>query len=304
MYNQVPNQPMNPNFPPPPNAGNTYDPNFPHGPNAGNTYNPSFPAPPGYQPQNPQFDPYNQQNKPQPQPHNAGFNPYGDDGSLSKNLSEGNARIGFIRKVYGILTAQLALTAFSVSLAMIDPIATSNFYRRFAFLWVVAMVGYMVTLYALGCYKSIARSVPTNYILLSIFTGCMSYMVAGITSFYEPEIVLAAAVLTAAAVGALTVYAYTTKTDFTYCGGAMWAFFFIVLTCSIMSFFMRGRVAQVWISGLVIFIVSFYIIFDTQLIMGNQSHALDIDDYVFAAMILYIDIVRLFLEILKILGRK
>ncbi len=279
--------------------------------------NPQFPPPPGAaynqpymtQPPAPAFDPYGQQQQvytgPQagPGPQTApGFDPYAAD-DLSKGLAQ-DSRLGFIRKVYGILSAQLSMTAFAVCLAMIDQTASRDFFRRATPLLIVALMVYIVTLYALGCYRSIARSVPTNYILLGLFTASMSYMVASITSFYEPEIVLAAAVLTAAVVVGLTVYAITTKTDFTYCGGAMWAFFFVVLTCTIMSFFLRGRVAQVWISGLIIFMMSFYIIYDTQVIVGNHELKLEIDDYVFAAMMLYIDIVRLFLEILKILGRK
>lgn len=279
MYNQVPNQPMNPQFPPPPGAAYT-------------------------QPPTPAFDPYaNQQQMAQPNAQPApGFDPYAADG-LSKGLAD-NSRLGFIRKVYGILSAQLTMTAFAVCLAMIDQNASRDFFRRNTGLLFVALTVYIITLYALGCYRSVARAVPTNYILLTLFTGSMSYMVASITSFYEPEVVLAAAVLTAAVVVGLTIYAVTTKTDFTYCGGAMWAFFFVVLTCTIMSFFLRGRVAQVWISGLIIFIMSFYIIYDTQVIVGNHELKLEIDDYVFAAMMLYIDIIRLFLEILKILGKK
>ena len=295
MYNQVPNQPMNPQFPPPPGAGYSQP------------MNPQFPAPPGTgynQPMNPAFDPYANQAQPVPTgPQGApGFDPYAAEG-LSKGLAE-NSRLGFIRKVYGILSAQLSMTAFAVCLAMIDENGSKLFFQRNTGLLIVALVIYIVTLYALGCYRSVARSVPTNYILLTLFTGAMSFMVASITSFYQPQVVLAAAVLTAAVVVALTIYAITTKTDFTYCGGAMWVFFFVVLTCTIMSFFMRGRVAQVWISGLVIFIMSFYIIYDTQVIVGNHELKLEIDDYVFAAMMLYIDIIRLFLEILKILGRK
>ena len=45
-----------------------------------------------------------------------------------------------------------------------------------------------------------------------------------------------------------------------------------------------------------------YIIYDTQLIVGEKSEKFSIDDYIFAAVCLYIDIVRLFLYILRILA--
>ena len=48
---------------------------------------------------------------------------------------------------------------------------------------------------------------------------------------------------------------------------------------------------------------SIYIVYDTQLIMGDRSRQLSVDDYIWAAMMLYIDIVRLFLYILQLLGK-
>jgi FtsH-binding integral membrane protein len=54
--------------------------------------------------------------------------------------------------------------------------------------------------------------------------------------------------------------------------------------------------------GLGAVMMGIYIIYDTQLIVGEKSEKFSIDDYVFAAVCLYIDIVRLFLYILRILA--
>ena len=37
--------------------------------------------------------------------------------------------------------------------------------------------------------------------------------------------------------------------------------------------------------------------------MGGKRYTIDIDDYIMAAMILYLDIINLFIEILKILEK-
>ena len=47
-----------------------------------------------------------------------------------------------------------------------------------------------------------------------------------------------------------------------------------------------------------------YLIVDIQLIMGNQSRRIGMDDYVFAAINLYLDVINIFLYILRILGEK
>ena len=47
---------------------------------------------------------------------------------------------------------------------------------------------------------------------------------------------------------------------------------------------------------------SFYIIIDTQLIMGGRKKEMKLDQYILGAAMLYIDIVRLFLNLLRIMG--
>ena len=54
--------------------------------------------------------------------------------------------------------------------------------------------------------------------------------------------------------------------------------------------------------GLVLF--SIYLIYDIQLIVGNKSHQFGEDDYILAALNLYLDIISLFIRILSIVGEK
>jgi len=51
---------------------------------------------------------------------------------------------------------------------------------------------------------------------------------------------------------------------------------------------------------------SFYIVYDTQLIVGgtHKKHQFSIDDYAFAALNLYMDIINLFLMLLSLLGNR
>lgn len=77
--------------------------------------------------------------------------------------------------------------------------------------------------------------------------------------------------------------------------------FFITL---INIFFIRSEILSVLISIGIAAIYSVYLIIDTQLIMGGREKELTMDNYVLGAVILYIDIIRLFLEILRIFGKK
>ncbi len=73
------------------------------------------------------------------------------------------------------------------------------------------------------CIRDISRKVPINYILLFGFTLFESYCLSVLTSFYSTDAVIIAAALTLAVTLGLTLYAFKTKTDFTFLGAFLFA---------------------------------------------------------------------------------
>ena len=200
-----------------------------------------------------------------------------------------------------ILCVQLLVTSgFVIMGCYYEPY--EQFIRENMWLMITCLVVYFVSFYALLCVRSLARKVPVNYILLGLFTLAMSYMVSCTTIQYDPQTILIAALLTMAIVVALTIYACTTKTDLTVCGGLLFAFGAVLFVASILAFFIRSKILNIVISAFSVLLFSIYLVYDTQLILGNHSLKLEIDDYIFAALNLYLDIVMIFLEILKLLG--
>jgi len=53
------------------------------------------------------------------------------------------------------------------------------------------------------------------------------------------------------------------------------------------------------IGGLVLYGV--YLIYDTQILMGGKGREMDFDNYILGALQIYVDIVQIFLKILKLL---
>jgi len=230
-----------------------------------------------------------------------------------------NPRLGFVRKVYGILSIQLLVTALFVAAACLE---SSPFFKLFhytgsgksgptqlanALVMVSGVVSFIVCI-MITCCTGMARSVPTNYYLLTIFTVCEAYLVGYITSFYTPTSVLMCALLTLSLTITLTIYACTTKTDFTGCGALLWVLGWGLFCMSAFTaLWYWGKVpyyatACYAVAGILIY--GFYLIYDTQLIMGGGKYALTLDDYVLAALVIYIDIVVLFIRILSILGQR
>ena len=104
----------------------------------------------------------------------------------------------------------------------------------------------------------------------------------------------------------LTSYACFTKTDVTYLGGVLSAMSFVVVLVLILGIGFYFPWMRLGIIVIVLLLTSFWIIYDTQLIVGgkHKRHQLDTDDYIIGALIIYIDIITLFLYLLELFGGK
>ena len=219
---------------------------------------------------------------------------------------EYSVRRGFIVKTYGILLSQLAITCFFISLTFIKPIrkfVSTNFLEHpnpvITIFSVIFLIVTITVCIVFGCCRDTARRVPINYILLFSFTLCMSFYCFLLCSIFEPEEVISAALLTFGATVGLTIYAYRTTTDYTYCGGFLFALLLIMIFSVFLFFWIEFTVVYLIIGVL---IYSLYLIYDTQLILGSFGVRYNIDDYCLAALNLYIDIIYIFIKLLQILG--
>ena len=223
---------------------------------------------------------------------------YVKQGQCIECFDDPEVRMGFIRKVYGILSAQLTLTVFFCLAFMYIPAMEVLINPA---MMITAITFYIVSACMLVCC-CMDRKVPLNYILLAIFTLCTSYLVAFICMQYNRVTVLEAAALTAAVTFGLTIYAFKTKTDFTLCGPLLYTLGMLFLFGGIFMILFGPSMNLLW-SIFGVFLYSFYLIYDTQMIIGGKRHSrLEADSYILGALLLYLDIINLFLEILKLLG--
>ena len=169
-------------------------------------------------------------------------------------------------------------------------------------LYYVSIVFGLGLLCSLICCVKNARKVPLNYILLGTFTICWSYMVAGITQFYEPQDVLVAASLTFAMVVGLTLFACCTKMKLNWLFGIGAAISVAIWPLIIFMWIFPSSLLFNIIAFLVVIMTSIYIVWDTKMIMSEKK-GFSTDDYIIAALILYVDIVQLFIWLLSLLGQ-
>ena len=213
-------------------------------------------------------------------------------------------RAGFIRKVYGILSIQLMITFGSVFICQIKPIK-EMILKNQAFsanLIVFSSVLFIVLFLFLACYRGLSRTVPYNYIFLFAITLCEAVACSITSSIYSFHIVALALLLTIVATLAITFYACTTKTDFSVCRVGLYVIFSQMFTVGIIAVLFRIRALYAFYTLGMTAMVGIYLVYDTQLILGKLGIGYSVDDYIFATLEIYMDIIRLFLLILRILG--
>ncbi|KAK2192528.1 hypothetical protein NP493_28g04037 [Ridgeia piscesae] len=203
-------------------------------------------------------------------------------------------RLGFLRKVYGIVSAQLLFTTFIGALFILcEPVKA--FVQGSQLLFYGSAIASLALLFAMNL---MSKETPTNYVLLTMFTGCEGILVGTVVTFYKPQIVLGAFVLTCAVTLALTIYTLQSKKDFSVWGAGLFSVLWILLLASFMQLFLRNPMLDfvIAVSSAVLFCL--YIIYDTHMIM----HKVSAEEYIHASITLYLDIINLFLYILRILN--
>lgn len=143
------------------------------------------------------------------------------------------------------------------------------------------------------------KSYPTNLMFLSAFTATMAYAISVVTSFFDSKIVLEALIFTFGIFVALSLFACQTKYDFTswipYLFGALWV---LVIFGFMYMFFPTNSKVELGYGIIAALIFSAYILVDTQLVMRHYH----VEEEIAAAISLYLDVVNLFLAILRILN--
>lgn len=204
-------------------------------------------------------------------------------------------RMAFIRKVYTILSLQLLATTAIASLFILKPGLTEwALQNQWAF-W-TSFAGSIVLMFC-AFWKS--RSYPINLVFLGGFTLFESYILGFTTSLFDTKIVIMAFLLTLIIFAGLTAFAFQTKYDFTQWQGILCGILFLFVGIGFISlFFPFNSVMELIYSVLGAILFSVYIIVDTQLILSKYHPEEEIP----AAISLYLDVINLFIYILRILN--
>ncbi|XP_030451810.1 protein LIFEGUARD 4-like [Syzygium oleosum] len=208
-------------------------------------------------------------------------------------------RWAFIRKIYSIVALQLLATiAVGAVVVSVRPIA--NFFVSTGAglaLYIVLIITPFIVLCPLYYYH---QRHPVNYLLLGIFTITLAFAIGLTCAFTSGKVILEAVILTAAVVVSLTLYTFWAVRrgqDFNFLGPFLFgAIIVLMVFAMIQIFFPLGRISVMIYGCLASLIFCGYIVYDTDNLIKRYSY----DEYIWAAVALYLDIVNLFLSLLTV----
>jgi FtsH-binding integral membrane protein len=228
-----------------------------------------------------------------------------NDEELSEESIQIAIRNGFIRKVYSILSVQLIITFGAVFLFQIPSIKLFIFKNQSLAgnILVFCSLAFLTLFLVLVCNRNLSRTVPYNYYILFAITLCESLVCGIVSSLYSFQIVATALALTIISTLAITFYACTTKTNFSYYRMGMFIVFSQLFMIGLIASLFRLQALYALYTLLMTIMIGIYLVYDTQLIMGKFGVGYSVDDYIFATLEIYMDIIRLFLLILRIVAK-
>jgi len=196
-----------------------------------------------------------------------------------------------LRNTYALLSMTMLFSAVMAAVSMMTQMGPMTYMLSF--------VGSIVLIWFV--LPRTANSAAGIGVVFAI-TGLMGFGLGPILNSYLAmanggQVVMTALGGTGIIFLSLSAYALTTKRDFSFLGGMLFAGFMVVLIAALVNIFLAIPAVSLAISAAVIMIMSGFILFDTsRIIHGGETN------YVLATVSMYLSIYNIFVSLLQILG--
>ncbi|XP_063783629.1 protein lifeguard 4 [Pseudophryne corroboree] len=218
-----------------------------------------------------------------------------DDFNYGTNVASASIqiRMDFLRKVYSILFVQVLLTTVTAAVFLYFD-SVRSFVHESPALLLISAIGSLGTIIALTINR---HRHPVNLYLLFGFTLLEAITVAIAVTYYEVAVVVQAFILTTAVFFGLTAFTFQSKRDFSKLGAGLFAGLWILIIAAFLRLFFYSETIELVIAAGGALLFCGFIIYDTHLLL----HKLSPEEHILAAINLYLDIINLFLHLLRLL---
>lgn len=211
-------------------------------------------------------------------------------------VRSGVERATLVRRTYALVFASIVVTMLGAGFAVTQPSLFTAVAQHPFLTFIVALV---------PLYMAMRnhRTFPQNLGFTFLFTFIEGIWISPLLVLYErmqPGVLGQAGLLTLTTFGVLSLYAVLSRRDFSAWGGFFTIGLWVLIATSLLNMFFRNPTASLWLAAGTIFVFGGLLVFDTWRIV--RSGAYGEDDYVPAAVQIYLDLLNIFLAVLQLLG--
>ena len=196
-----------------------------------------------------------------------------------------------LRNTYALLSITLLFSAITATLSMVNQWPHPGL--------IITLVGYFGLLFLARRFRNSALGIVFVFAL----TGFMGFTLGPIISFYLTalpnggQIVMTAMGGTGIIFLGLSAYALTTRKDFSFLGGMLFAGILVAFLAGLGAIIFSIPALSMAVSAMFVLLMSGLILYQTsQIIHGGETN------YIMATVTLYVAIYNLFLSLLHLLG--
>jgi FtsH-binding integral membrane protein len=208
----------------------------------------------------------------------------------------GEERATLVRRTYSLVLVSVLVTMVGASFGLSQPrlllaVAQHPFIAFFASLAPLLMATRKKTEF------------PMNIGLVLLFNFVMGVIISPALYFYgrtQPGLIGQAAVLTIGAFGILTLYAFVSRRDFSAWGSFLMVGLWVLIGTMFLNMFFRSTGVDLWLASVTVLLFSGLLVFDTWRLRNVYGP----DDYVGAAVQIYLDLLNIFMAVLRVLGNR
>jgi FtsH-binding integral membrane protein len=206
----------------------------------------------------------------------------------------GAERATLVRRTYALVFAGVLATIASATFALSQPALMQ---AVAAHPWISVACLFAPLIFA----GRMQKVYPANIGFVLLFTVVSGVYISPILYYYgrtQPGLITQAATLTIGAFGILTAYAFISRRDFSAWGSFFMVGLWVLIGTMLLNLYFRNPAMDLWLAGITVLVFSGLLVFDTWRIRNRYGP----DEYVAAAVQIYLDLLNLFLGLLRVLG--
>ena len=208
----------------------------------------------------------------------------------------GEERATLVRRTYSLVLVSVIVTMVGASFALSQQQVMLAVAEH-------PFIAFLATLAPLIFATRKRTDFPMNIGLVLLFNFAIGIMISPALYIYgrsQPGLIGQAAVLTLGAFGILTLYAFVSRRDFSAWGSFLMVGLFVLIGTMFLNLFFQSVAVDLWLASVTVLLFSGLLVFDT----WRLRNVFGPDEYVGAAVQIYLDLLNIFMAILRVMGNR